>query len=95
MNSKCYDQAKQKYKKFSVEPDKAVEILKSIPISIHAWQLDDVLGFETKDSKLVGGGGILSTGNYPGKAENIEQFRADLEMVLSLVPGTKKLSGLE
>ena len=60
-------------------------------ISIHCWQTDDVGGFETPDSTLSGGG-ILSTGNYPGKAMNIAQVRADLEKVFSLLPGKQRLN---
>lgn len=82
---------KNYYKGFSIDEDKVFNILKSIPISIHAWQLDDVSGFETKDSELTGGG-ILSLGNYPGKAVTVDQMRQDLEMVLKIVPGNSKIS---
>lgn len=85
-----YDNAKEKYKNIGVEVDKVIGRVKEIPISIHAWQLDDVAGFETADAELSCQG-IMTVGNYPGKAKNIDQFRADLEMVLRLVPGTKNI----
>jgi len=37
-------------------------------------------------------GGIQATGNYPGKARTIEEARADLEKVYSLIPGKHRLS---
>jgi len=85
-----YDNAKEKYKSIEVDTGKAIDRVKEIPISIHAWQLDDVAGFETADAELSGQG-VMTVGSYPGKAKNINQFRADLEMVLRLVPGTKNI----
>jgi len=91
MDPKIFNISKLKYSELTVDVDKIINILKDIPISIHAWQLDDVSGFESKGSEL-NGGGILSIGNYPGKATKIDQMREDLEMVLKLVPGTKKIA---
>jgi len=79
------------YQKLGIDPEGAIEKLKTIPISIHAWQLDDVSGFESPDSELAGGG-ILAIGNYPGKATTVDEMRQDLDMVLSLVPGPKKVA---
>ena len=42
----------------------------TVVISLHCWQTDDVGGFETPDATLSGGG-IQTTGNYPGKAHSI------------------------
>ena len=89
--SKSYDIAKEKYAKFGVNADTAINILKGVPLSINCWQGDDLSGFEKKDSSL-GGGGILATGNYPGKPKNINEFRKDAEKALSLIPGKKKLA---
>jgi len=63
----------------------------SVPLSIHCWQGDDVGGFESEGATLSGGG-IQTTGNYPGKARNIAELRSDLEEVLSLVPGVKRVN---
>jgi L-rhamnose isomerase len=94
-NSKKIDQhyqlAKETYASLQVDTDLAMERLKEIPISLHCWQGDDVGGFERPDATL-GGGGILATGNYPGKARTIDELRSDLEKVFSLLPSKHRLS---
>jgi L-rhamnose isomerase len=65
--------------------------MENINISLHCWQTDDVGGFE-KAGSVLGGGGIQATGNFPGKAKTIEQMRADLDKVLSLLPGKQRLN---
>lgn len=57
---------------------------------MHCWQGDDVAGFENPEGSLTGG--IQATGNYPGKARNAQELRADLEQALSLIPGPKRLN---
>ena len=84
-----YEEAKQMYAAFGVDTDTAIAILKSVPISVHCWQGDDVKGFD-QDGPLTGG--IQTTGNYPGKARTPEELMADMETVLSLCPGKKKLN---
>ena len=84
-----YESAKAIYKKHGIDTDKVIEKLKTVPISIHCWQGDDVIGFD-HDGPLTGG--IQTTGNYPGKATTPEQLMADLDKVLSLCPGKKKLN---
>lgn len=86
-----YDYAKAQYAEIGVDVKSAIEKLKKINLSIHCWQGDDVGGFETADSELSGGG-IQVTGNYPGKARNIEELRLDLEKVYSLIPGEHRLN---
>lgn len=85
-----YEYAKESYAKIGVDVDKALKILKTTPISIHCWQGDDVTGFENLQNGLTGG--IQTTGNYPGKARNAEELRADMDMMLSLIPGAKKIN---
>ncbi len=85
-----YTQAKEIYAKWGVDTDKAIEILKSVPISLHCWQGDDVRGFDSKVDSLSGG--IQTTGNYPGRATTPEQLMQDIDMVLKLTPGAKKLN---
>ena len=85
-----YEIAKEIYADAGVDTDKALEILKKISISIQCWQGDDVIGFEKTGSTLTGG--IQTTGNYPGKARNIEELQKDVEYVLSMLPGNHKLS---
>lgn len=88
---KAYKIAKEQYLELGVDTDKAIEQLSTIPISLHCWQTDDVGGFETPDAEL-GGGGIQVTGNFPGKAKNIDQMRKDLDKVISLLPGKLRLN---
>ncbi len=85
----AYLLAKEQYAKIGVDTDKALEKLKNIKISMHCWQGDDVLGF-LSDGELTGG--IQTTGNYPGRATNPTELRADLDKALSLIPGTHKLN---
>ena len=84
-----YNEAKEIYKKFGVDTEAALNTLKDITISIHCWQGDDVIGF---DSKEVLSGGIQTTGNYPGKATTPDELMADFDKALSLIPGKKKIN---
>ena len=86
---KNYETAKVDYAKYGIDTEKAMNILKDVPISIHCWQGDDVVGFDSKEALS---GGIQTTGNYPGKATTPEQLMADMDKVFSLVPGKKKLN---
>lgn len=84
-----YVNAKVKFAKYGVDVEKAMNDLAKIPVSLHCWQGDDVTGFD-HDGPLTGG--IQTTGNYPGKARNPEELMADIEQVLKLVPGAKKIN---
>ena len=77
------------FKKYGVDVKKAIEKLKSVPISVQCWQLDDIDGFLKKESLS---GGIASTGNYPYKARNFEELTEDYKFALDLIPGTKKIN---
>lgn len=88
-NKERYEEAKQMYAGLGVDTDKALETLKNIPISMHCWQGDDVTGFD-HEGPLTGG--IQATGDYPGKARTPEELMADIDKVLSLVPGKHKLN---
>ncbi|MFB3815097.1 MAG: L-rhamnose isomerase [Terriglobales bacterium] len=89
--TQAYEIAKAQYAETGVDVDAAMKKLETIPISLHCWQGDDVGGFETAGSQLSGGG-IQTTGNYPGKARTIAELRADLEKALSLIPGRHRLN---
>jgi|SRR5665213_2232441 len=89
--TQAYEIAKERYSEMEVDVDAAINLLASIPISMHCWQGDDVGGFETAGATLSGGG-IQATGNYPGKASTITELRGDIEMALSLVPGRHRLN---
>ena len=40
----------------------------------------------------VDGGGIMATGNHPGKARNAEELRQDLDKAMSLIPGKHRVN---
>ena len=85
-----YKEAQQRYAELGIDTEKVIEQLQNFHLSMHCWQADDVAGFETQDGELTGG--IQSTGNYPGKARNIDELRADIEKAKSLIPGQHRLS---
>lgn len=86
-----YELAKKYFADLGVDTESALKSLSTTPISMHCWQGDDVHGFEVHEG-AVSGGGIMSTGNYPGCAQNAEQLRADAEVALKLVPGLKRFN---
>jgi len=85
-----YELARERYQAAGVDTEKALKKLAAIPISLHCWQGDDVGGFETAAASL--GGGLVATGNYPGKARTPDELRADLEKTFSLIPGSHRLN---
>jgi L-rhamnose isomerase len=88
---KNFEHANKQYQELGVDPNKAMEILKEISISIHCWQGDDVGGFEKPGAKLSGGG-IQVTGNYLGKARTIDELQSDLLKAVSLIPGSHRIN---
>ena len=82
--------ARERYAECGGDADAALRRLAAIPLSIHAWQGDDVTGFENTGHTLTGGCQV--TGNYPGRARNAEELRSDIDEVLSLIPGKKRLN---
>ena len=84
-----YEAAKQAYKNMGVDTDAALEALKKIPVSMHCWQGDDVVGF---DGAGALSGGIKTTGNYHGKAKTPEELMADIDKALSLIPGKHRIN---
>lgn len=87
---KAYELAKEMYAAIGVDTDAALKAMKQVNISLHCWQADDVVGFESSQQALSGG--IQATGNYPGKATTIAQLRRDIEEVLRLLPGKQRLN---
>lgn len=87
---RAYELARSRYQASAVNTDDALKTLASIPISLHCWQGDDLGGFENTNTTL--GGGLVATGNYPGKARTPDELRADLEKAFSLIPGKHRLS---
>lgn len=85
----AYSIAKERYASIGVDTDKAMDILQNISLSMHCWQADDVTGFESAGALT---GGIQTTGNYPGKARNMEEVRMDILKAMSFIPGRHRLS---
>ena len=84
-----YIEANKKYAEYGIDTEKAIEMLSNVSISVHCWQGDDVVGF---DSREAASGGIQATGNYPGKASTPEELMADYDKAFSLIGGKKKLN---
>lgn len=85
-----YELAKKRYAQYGIDTDQVLETLKKIPISMHCWQGDDVIGFENPEGELTGG--IQTTGNYPGKARTADELRSDIENAFSMIPGKHRLN---
>ena len=85
----AYDYAVDRYAAIGVDVEKAMEQLQKVQLSLHCWQADDVTGFESTGELT---GGIQATGNYPGKARNIDELRADILKAASLIPGNHRLN---
>ena len=84
-----YIEAKEKYALYGINTEKALNTLKNVCISVHCWQGDDVVGFDSKEALS---GGIQATGNYPGRARTPEELMADYDKAFSLIGGKKKLN---
>lgn len=85
---KYYDIAKERYARYGIDTERAIRETADIPVSVHCWQGDDVVGF---DGGGAASGGIQTTGNYPGRARNFEELTSDLALAFSLMPGKKRL----
>lgn len=85
-----YEIAKERYAALGVDTEKVLNQMQDFHLSLHCWQADDVAGFEVQAGQL--GGGIQATGNYPGKARNIDELRADILKAKSMIPGTHRLN---
>ncbi len=72
----AYEIAKERYAKLGIDTDKVLQQMQDFHLSMHCWQADDVAGFENQGGSLTGG--IQVNGNYPGKARNIDELRADI-----------------
>ncbi|ARJ43639.1 L-rhamnose isomerase [Pantoea alhagi] len=90
LTEQAFELAKQRYADNGVDVEAAMEQLDTIPVSMHCWQGDDVRGFENPQGALTGG--IQATGNYPGRARNASELRADVDVALGLIPGPKRFN---
>jgi L-rhamnose isomerase len=88
--TQAYKLAREQYAAIGVDTDAALRKLRTVPVSLHCWQGDDVGGFEKFGTEL--GGGLAATGNYPGKARTPAELRADAEKAFSLIPGKHRFN---
>ena len=86
-----YQAAKERYAAIGVDAEQAIRALGEVPVALHCWQGDDVRGFDTDPTKPLTGG-IQTTGSYPGRARTPEELMEDIDQVLALCPGKKKLN---
>lgn len=86
-----YELAREAYAKQGIDTEAVIETLANKAISMHCWQGDDVVGFDQGDDNAASGG-IMTTGNYPGRAATPEQLMADFEKAASLIPGKKRIN---
>ena len=89
MIMQAYDLAVERYAAIGIDVEKVMDQLQKVQLSLHCWQADDVTGFESAGELT---GGIQATGNYPGKARNIDELRADILKAASLIPGNHRLN---
>ena len=85
-----YRLAHDRYAALGVDTEKVLKALARVPVSLQCWQGDDVGGFENRGGALTGG--IVATGNYPGKARTPDELRSDAAKALSLIPGTHRFN---
>ena len=84
-----YTEAKQKYGEYGIDVENAIERLRKVSISVHCWQGDDVVGFDSREALS---GGIQATGSYPGRASTPAELMADYDKAFSMIGGVKKLN---
>ena len=88
---KAYAIAAERYAEAGIDTEKALARLQKMAISLHCWQADDVRGFESAGGEDLTGG-IQTTGNYPGRARNVDELRADVLKATSMIPGHHRLN---
>jgi len=83
-----YEYAREVYASQGVDTDAAIEKADAIPITMHSWEGDDLIGFDGTGELT---GGIATTGNYPGRARTAEELRSDIAEAVSMIPGTVRI----
>ncbi len=87
---KGYEYAKEVYAAQGVDVEQAMKKCAQVPISMHCWQADDVVGCEGEGGGA--GNGIATTGNYPGRARSGDEIRQDADLAMSMIPGALKFN---
>ena len=88
--AQAFEYAKEVYVSYGVDVEKVLKKFDTIPVSIPCWQGDDIVGFEAAGAGASGG--LMVTGNYPGRPRNPEEYRMDLGKCLSYIPGALKIN---
>lgn len=84
---RMYQIAREIYSEKGIDTEAVLRKIDELPLSIHAWQGDDVKGFEAATHALTGGCQV--TGNYPGCARTAAELMQDIDKALTLIPGKK------
>ena len=87
--SNGFEEARARWQERGVDVEQAFARLAAIPVSVQCWQGDDVAGFESAAGL---DGGLAVTGNYPGRARNGDELRADFDVARKLIPGALRLN---
>ena len=87
--AQAYRLAREQYAHLGVNTERALAQLETISVSLNCWQGDDIGGFEPPRGNL---GGVMPTGQYPGKARTGDELRADLAKALALIPGRHRVN---
>ncbi len=87
---KNYEIAKEMYAEIGVDTDAVLKKLDEVPISVHCWQIDDLHGFEFPAAEMSGG--IAATGDAPGLPKDRDEYMANLNKALDLIPGNTRLA---
>lgn len=85
-----FENAKEIYSELNIDLEKVLKKMDEVSVSANCWQGDDVSGFEIDEKGLSGG--IMATGNFPGKARTPEELRQDASKAFSLLPGKKRFN---
>lgn len=85
-----YQEAKAAYAAYGIDTEAALQKAADKAVSIHCWQGDDVVGFDNPAGGA--GNGLAVTGNYPGRARNFEELKADFLQAAALIPGKKRIN---
>jgi len=84
-----YAYAKEVYALRGIDVDAAMKKADAIPVSMHSWQGDDLIGFDGVGALT---GGIATTGNYPGRARTADELRSDIAEAVSMIPGKLRIA---
>lgn len=83
-----YAYAREVYAAYGIDTDAAIKKADTVPVTMHSWQGDDLIGFDGIGELT---GGIAATGNYPGRARTADELRTDINEAISMIPGKLRI----